>query len=114
MPNYSSAIVIGHVTADAEAKGGATSVCRFTVAVSWKSKGEDSASFIPVVCFGKTAEWAGTNVKKGNAVLVAGRINENRWTTKEGDKRSRLEVVADRVQALSYNDKKAPSKEEEF
>ena len=39
----------------------------------------------------------------GNKVLLEGRLNQKSWTTKEGEKRTCLEVVAENVQFLGSN-----------
>jgi single-strand DNA-binding protein len=63
----------------------------------WK----DEVIFIPIVVWREAAERCGERLKKGSPVSIEGRISQRRWETKEGQKRSALEVVARKVQFLS-------------
>lgn len=49
-----------------------------------------------VTCFRSAADTA-ADLVKGQRVIVVGWAKENTWTTKDGEKRSRIEVVADEV-----------------
>ena len=53
-----------------------------------------------VVVWGKSAEACGEYLKKGSPALVEGRLQSRSWETDKGEKRSILEVVAERVQFL--------------
>jgi single-strand DNA-binding protein len=53
-----------------------------------------------IVVFGKQAEACNEHLKKGSAVLVQGRLVENKWEDQDGNKRSRIEVIANRVDFL--------------
>jgi len=81
-----------------------TAVASFALAVNrrYRQEGElkEEVSYIDVVAFGKVGETSGNYLKKGRAVLIEGRIQQRRWETQEGEKRSKVEVVADRVQFL--------------
>lgn len=56
--------------------------------------------FVHVVVWGKQAETAKTYLSKGSAIFVEGRLHLDNWETKEGEKRSRLKIVAQRIQFL--------------
>lgn len=60
---------------------------------------EDEPTFWPVTLWGDSALNVAESVNKGDRVVVLGRSRTNVWTTPEGDKRSRVEVVADEVAA---------------
>jgi single-strand DNA-binding protein len=60
-----------------------------------------------VTCFKSTADVAGDLVK-GQRVLIVGWAKENTWTTKDGEKRSRIEVVADEVAGVPKRGQAAP------
>jgi len=47
--------------------------------------------------FGKVAEHVAGNSRKGTRLVVVGRLEANNWTTKEGEKRDGLALVADHV-----------------
>lgn len=87
--DYQKIILVGNTTADVEAKESqnGTTYAAFSVAVNDGKKGD--VSFFPVVAFGKVAEASAKVLKKGQKVLVEGRIQ-----IKE-DKQ--FSVMADRV-----------------
>lgn len=78
-------------------------VANFGVAVSrrWQNRQtqewEESTSWIDVTCWGQLAENVAESVGTGTRVTVAGRLDQRSWETPEGDKRSKVEVVADDV-----------------
>ena len=60
-------------------------------------KREDTC-FLTVVVWGKQAESCGEYLDKGSPILVEGRLQTREWEGKDGQKRTVIEVVADRVQ----------------
>ena len=63
-------------------------------------KGDDQKEevcFVDVTVFGSTAEAVATHLDKGRKVVVEGRLQFRTWETELGQKRSKLEVVAERV-----------------
>ena len=60
----------------------------------------DDTCFLTVVVWGKQAEACGEYLDKGRPILVEGRLQTREWETKDGQKRSVVEVVAERVQFL--------------
>jgi single-strand DNA-binding protein len=103
---FNKVILIGNLTRDPELRytPQGTSVCNFGIAVNRKYKQADEmkeeVTFINVVVFGKQADTCGQYLNKGSAVLVEGRLQERRWETEEGQKRSKHEVVAQSVRFL--------------
>lgn len=101
MPNINITIIAGHLTRDPELKQlpSGTSVCEFAVAVSRKWKDKEEVSFFDVTAFGKTGEFVNQYFNKGKAILVQGRLKQDRWEDKQsGQKRSKVGIVADQVQ----------------
>ena len=49
------------------------------------------------VVFGKQAEHCGQYLSKGSGIIVDGRLQQRRWETEDGQKRSKHEVVAQTV-----------------
>jgi single-strand DNA-binding protein len=112
--------MVGRLTRDPElrftTKGAA--VCRFDLAVNRRYKdttGEwkDDTSFIPVVVWREAAQRCGERLKKGSPVYVEGRLKSKTWETKEGQKRSGIEVESLRVQFLEKMGESAASEESE-
>ena len=104
---FNKIILVGNLTRDPEMRytPQGTSVCNFGLAVNRKYKQGDETkeevTFINIVVFGKQADVCGQYLNKGSSVLVEGRLQERRWETEEGQKRSKHEVVAQSVRFLS-------------
>jgi single-strand DNA-binding protein len=62
--------------------------------------GSDAADFVDIVTFDKLAATCAEWLTKGREVAVVGKLRLNEWTTKDGERRSRIQVVADAVQFL--------------
>src|ERR687888_1222200 len=60
----------------------------------------EETCFLTVVVWGKQAETCGEYLDKGSPVLIEGRLQTRDWETKDGQKRSVVEVVAERVQFM--------------
>ena len=92
--------LIGRLTADPECFAGEkTMMASFRLAV--QRRGEDAgAMFIDVKCFDGQAGSVADHLSKGRKVAVSGRLEQAEWVTKEGDKRSKHQVVADAVEFL--------------
>lgn len=113
MPDYNRAIIVGNLTADPDLQytPSGIAVCKINVAVNshyTDSKGEkkEDTTFIPVEIWRKQAETVAEFMKKGRPVLVEGRIRQDKWVTDEGQKRSRLYLVASLVKFLGTAPKK--------
>ena len=78
-------------------------VANFGVAVNrrWQNRQtqewEEAVSFFDVTCWATLAENVAESVAKGTRITVAGRLDQRSWETQEGDKRSKVEIVADDV-----------------
>ncbi len=84
-------ILMGRLTRDPEVRYAAnsnTAVCRYSLAVDrrFKRDGEPEADFFNCTVFGKSAEFAEKYFKKGTKILVTGRIQNDNYTNKEGQK----------------------------
>jgi single-strand DNA-binding protein len=95
------AILMGRLTKDPELRytnASNTAVCSFTLAIDrrFSKQGEERQSdFIPIVVWGKTAEFCGKYFQKGRQVAVVGRIQTRSWDDAEGKKHYATEVVAE-------------------
>ncbi len=101
--NLNKAFIIGNITKDPELKALPTGnkVSTFTIATNryYTSDGEkkESVEFHNIVTFGKTAETIATYCKKGDNILVEGRIQTRSWEH-DGSKHYRTEIVVDNFQ----------------
>ena len=101
----------GHLTRDPElrttAKG--TPVLSFGIAVNERVQNqqtgewEDRANFFDCTMFGARAESLSRFLSKGNKVSIEGRLRWNQWE-RDGQKRSKIEVIVDEIEFLSRND----------
>jgi len=80
-------------------------VATFGLAVNrrWQNKQtsawEESVSFFDVVAWGTLGENIAESITKGTRVIVTGRLQQRSWETDQGDKRSKVEIVADEIGA---------------
>lgn len=100
--SVNNVVLLGNLTRDPELKytQGGAAVCDLSIALNYtRGKGDEKkeeVSYIDVTVFGKTAENAAEYLKKGRAVVVEGRLQQDRWEH-EGQKRSKVKVVGERL-----------------
>ena len=105
MANGNNVTLVGNCTRDPELRFTPTgmAVATFGLAVNrrWQNKQsnewEEAVSFFDVTCWQQLAENVAESVQKGGRVVVTGRLDQRSWETQDGDKRSKVEVVADEV-----------------
>jgi single-strand DNA-binding protein len=101
-----SVILIGRLTADPASHAGEKhESATFRLAVP-RQVG-DSADFVDIVCFDKLAATCAEWLTKGREVAVVGKLRLNEWTDRDGQRRSRIQVVADAVTFLGKPTKAA-------
>lgn len=107
MASFNRVILMGNLTRDVrlEKTPQGTSVAEVGLAVKDRVKrnGEwvDEVTFVDIVLWGRTAEVAGEYLSKGSPAFFEGRLKLETWENKEGQKRSKMRVIADRLQLLS-------------
>jgi len=106
MASLNRVILVGNLTKDPELKfiPSGQAVCNLRMAMNrkWKAQNgewKEESTFVGVVVWGKSGEACGEYLKKGSPVLVEGRLQSRSWETDDGQKRSILEVVSERVQS---------------
>src|SRR6202142_252224 len=98
-------VLVGNVTRDPELRftpnGQATTSFGLAVNRRWQNRQtqewEEQTSFFDVVCWREMAENVSESITRGAQVMVAGRLEQRSWETQEGDRRSKVEVVADEI-----------------
>ena len=108
MASLNKVLLIGNLTRDPELRyiPSGTAVAKFGLAVNReytdRTSGEkkETPCFVDITVWGKQAEICNQYLTKGRPVFIEGRLEFSSWETKEGDKRSKLEVVAERFQFL--------------
>ncbi len=108
MASVNRVIVLGHLTRDPELRytPGGAAVAGFGLGINRRYRDRDGlpneeATFVEIVTWGKQAESCSEYLAKGRLVLIEGRLRQERWKTAEGEARSALTIVAERVQFLS-------------
>ena len=93
-------ILTGRITKDLGLKqAGQTQVSIFSMAVDNPFK-KDDTSFFDIVAFGKTAQLLNDYCVKGSKVLIEGNLKQDRFQDKEGNNRSVVRVIANRIEFL--------------
>lgn len=99
--------LIGRLTKDPEVRqtSNGTPVTNFTIAINRKYKSvtgelKEDTTFVGIVAWQKLAELCKQFLAKGRAVLVEGKLQNRSWETEDGQKRSTLEIRADRIEFL--------------
>jgi single-strand DNA-binding protein len=101
----SSTQLVGNITRLPELKytQSGRAVASFGMACNrrWKNKTtgdwDEQVSFFNVTCWGELGENAAASLDKGTRVIVLGRLEQRKYTDKEGNERSVTEVVADSI-----------------
>ena len=96
-------ILSGNVTKDPEVIYSASGnvVAKFSIAVRRRFRNEKTeidTDFIPLTCFGKEAEFAENNVKKGHRIEVICRVENNNYTNKDGQKVYGFQFLVEQIE----------------
>jgi single-strand DNA-binding protein len=97
--------LVGNITRDPELRftPSGQAVATFGLAVNrrWQNRQtnewEEQVSFFDVKCWAQMAENVSESLGRGTRVVVSGRLEQRSWETDQGDKRSKVEVVADEI-----------------
>ncbi|MDE1171135.1 MAG: single-stranded DNA-binding protein [Verrucomicrobium sp.] len=107
MADLNKVMLIGNLTRDPEVrytpKGTAVGDLAMALNNSFKSQDgqvREEVCYVDLVVWGRQAETAKQYLSKGSPIFVEGRLQLDQWETKEGEKRNRLRVVAERIQFL--------------
>lgn len=106
MASYNRVVLLGNLTRDIELRytTSGMAIGDTAVAVNDRRKNQagewiDEATFVDLKLFGRTAEIAGEYLSKGSPLHVEGRLKLDTWE-KDGQKRSKLYVIVERMQML--------------
>ena len=106
MAGYNKVVLLGNLTRDPEKKttSGDTSVTNFGMAMNRKyGSGENSkeeVTFVECTAWSKQADLIAQHVKKGDPLLIDGRLSLDQWNDKDGNKRSRVFVTVENFQFM--------------
>jgi single-strand DNA-binding protein len=97
--------VIGNVTRDPELRftPSGQAIATFGLAVNrrWQNRQtqewEEQVSFFDVTCWAQLGQNVSDTLVKGSRAIVSGRLEQRSWETDQGEKRSKVEIIADEV-----------------
>ncbi len=102
MASYNRIVLMGNLTRDPQLSftPANTALCKFGLATNRKWKDRDGnmkedVCFVDCTVFGRSAETFNQYMSKGRSVLVEGRLQLDQWTSPEGEKRSKHEVIVE-------------------
>ena len=109
MANLNKVILIGNLTRDPELRytPQGSAICDMGLAINRQYTTNDGVKkeevcFVDITAWGRQAETCNRFIKKGSQIFVEGRLKLDSWQDKEtGKNRSKLNVVAERIQFLS-------------
>ena len=116
MASLNRVTLIGNLTRDPELRytPSGAAVAKFGLAINERFKSGDEwkerTVFVDVTVWGKQAETCAEYLGKGRSVCVDGRLSYSAWETDDGQKRSKLEVTADRVIFLGGKGEVSPAR----
>ena len=110
MPDLNAVTIAGNLTRDPEVRHLNSGRCVASLCIAntkhyRKKDGEkaETTTFVDVTIWDKGAELAGEHLKKGTAVIVEGRLKEDKWEDKTtGANRSKLTITAFKINALEW------------
>lgn len=107
MPNLNKVMLMGNLTRDPEMRYTSSNmpVVRFSIAVNrrWRNQSgeqQKETMFIDCAAFAKTAELINQYFHKGKPIFVEGRLKLDRWEDKDGNKRSKHEIIVEQFEFL--------------
>ena len=119
MASFNRVILIGNLTRDVELRqtGSETAVADIGLAVNDRVKRNnewvEEVTFVDVTLWAATAENAAKYLGKGSSAMVEGRLKLDTWE-QDGQKRSKLKVVADRVLFLGGRTENQRPRQDEY
>jgi len=101
--------ISGNLTRDPELRqsAGGLSILKMGIAVNDRRKNpqsgewEDVPNFFDVTMFGTRAESVSRFLSKGSKLAIEGKLHWSQWETPDGDKRSKVEIIADDIEFMS-------------
>lgn len=102
MVSFNKVILAGNLTRDPELRftSNGIPVCDFGLAVNRVRSKSEEVDFFDVSAWRELGETIANYKKKGDPILVEGKLQFRTWEAKDGSKRNKVDVVADNVQFL--------------
>jgi single-strand DNA-binding protein len=102
MVSFNRVILAGNMTRDPELRftSNGIPVCDFGLAVNRVRSKSEEVDFFDITAWRELGETIANYKKKGDPILVEGRLQYRTWEAQDGSRRSKVDVVADNVQFL--------------
>ena len=100
-------VLVGRMVRDPELRytPAGAAVCSFSLAngksYTQGSEKKEQTSYFDIVAWSKLGELIAEYCKKGTQIAVEGRLQQRTWNDSEGNRKSKIEVVADNIQFLA-------------
>lgn len=107
MATLNKVFLLGNLAKDPDLRGlnNGDSVCEMRIAVSRKylvqGREYQEVCYLDVIIFGKNACNCKQFLTKGSQVLVEGRLHQDDWVSRDGEKRSKLVIMAENIQFMN-------------
>lgn len=109
-------IFMGRLTKDPELRytqNTNMAVAAFSIAVDRRDK-DKTTDFFNCTAFGKMAEFTEKYLKKGTKILLTGRVQNDTYTNKQGQKITATKIVAEEIEFAESKKETAPQNNDEF
>src|SRR3954451_15292950 len=102
MVSFNRVVLAGNLTRDPELRftNNGIPVCQFGIAVNRVRSKNEEVDFFDITAWRELGETIANYKKKGDPILVEGKLQYRTWEAQDGSKRSKVDVVADNVQFL--------------
>ncbi|MDQ3833358.1 MAG: single-stranded DNA-binding protein [Actinomycetota bacterium] len=102
MVSFNRVVLAGNLTRDPELRftNNGIPVCQFGLAVNRVRSKNEEVDFFDITAWRELGETIANYKKKGDPILVEGKLQYRTWEAQDGSKRSKVDVVADNVQFL--------------
>jgi single-strand DNA-binding protein len=106
MVSFNRVVLAGNLTRDPELRftNNGIPVCQFGLAVNRVRSKSEEVDFFDITAWRELGETIANYKKKGDPILVEGKLQYRTWEGQDGSKRSKVDVVADNVQFLGRAD----------
>lgn len=106
MVSFNRVILAGNLTRDPELRftNNGVPVCGFGIAVNRVRSKNEEVDFFDVSAWRELGETIANYKKKGDPILIEGRLQFRSWEAQDGSKRNKVDVVADNIQFLGRAD----------
>jgi single-strand DNA-binding protein len=100
--SFNRVVLAGNLTRDPELRftNDGIPVCSFGLAVNRVRSRSEEVDFFDISAWRELGETIANYKKKGDPILLEGRLQFRTWEAQDGSKRNKVDVVADNIQFL--------------